>query len=171
MSTFGSILGSARDAIGAQQAAIQTTSHNIANAQTAGFSRQRVELTPNYPELMPYGSIGTGVLIGNITRARDSFLDTSFRRETSATEGFGMRSDLLSEIEGIFNEPSDAALASTLDAFWNSWGDLSNTPGSATAQGLVKQRGAQVADMLNSTATRLNELVKSYQWAPRADRQ
>ncbi len=159
MAIFGSILSVARTALATQQAAIQNTSHNIANAQTAGYSRQRVEMTSLYPLVMPFGSVGTGVGIADITRARDSFLDVSFRRETANAGGYGMRHDLVSEIEGILNEPSDTALASSLDQFWNSWADLSNNPGSAIAQGVVRQRGAQVANMLNSNTARLNELV------------
>ncbi|MEP7347562.1 MAG: flagellar hook-associated protein FlgK, partial [Gemmatimonadaceae bacterium] len=157
--SLGSLLSVARNALTAQQAAIQTTSHNIANAQTAGFSRQRPELSTNYPLVMSFGSVGTGVQIANITRARDSFLDTSFRREAASTEGYGMTHDLMSEIEAIMNEPSDTALASTLDAFWNSWADLSNNPGSVIAQGVVKQRGTQVAYMFNTNATRIAETV------------
>jgi flagellar hook-associated protein 1 FlgK len=159
MPTFGSVLSVARNAIAVQQAAIQITSHNIANAQTTGYSRQRVEMSPNYPLVMSFGSLGTGVEIADITRSRDSFLDAAVRGETASAEGYGMRHDLFSEIEGIMNEPSDAALAETLDAFWNSWADLSNNPGSPVAQSVVRQRGAQVAYMFNSTTTRLNELV------------
>ena len=159
MSTFGSVLSIARGALAAQQAAIQTTSHNIANAQTAGYSRQRVEMAPAYPLVMPFGSLGTGVVIADVARARDSFLDDSYRHGTASTEGYGMRHELFSEIESIMNEPSDSALAHTLDEFWNSWSDLSNNPGSAIAQGVVRQRGAQVAYQLNTTTTRLDDLV------------
>lgn len=159
MSTFGNVLSVARNAIAAQQAAMQVVSHNIANAQTEGYSRQRVEMQPNYPLVLPFGSLGTGVSIADVTRARDALLDGSFRRDTSSTEGFGMRHDLLSEIEGIFNEPSEGSLAASLDAFWNSWSDLSNNPGNPVMQGVVKQRGAQVAYTFNSYTTRVNELV------------
>lgn len=159
MSTFGNVLSVARTAIATQQAAIQIASHNIANAQTEGYSRQRVDLASMDPLHMTFGALGTGVQIANVTRARDSLLDASFRRESSNTEGYGMRHDLLAEIEGILNEPSDVALAATLDAFWNSWADLSNNPGSPIAQGVVRQRGAQVAYTFNSATTRLNEVV------------
>ncbi|MFN8582730.1 MAG: flagellar hook-associated protein FlgK [Gemmatimonadaceae bacterium] len=159
MSTFGNILSVARTAISAQQAAMQVISHNIANAQTDGYSRQRVEMQPNYPLVLPFGSLGTGVSISDVTRGRDALLDGSFRRDTAATEGYGMQHDLLGEIESILHEPSDGALASSLDAFWNAWSDLSNNPGNPVQQNVVRQRGSQLAYMFNNYTTRLNELV------------
>ena len=159
MSTFGNVLSSARTAIATTQAAMQTVSHNIANAQTEGYSRQRVELASAWPLILPFGSLGVGVEITDVTRMRDSLLDASFRRETTTAEAYGMRQDLLSEIEGILNEPSDSGLSAAMDAFWNSWSDLSNNPGNPVMQGVVRQRGAEVTHMFTSYASRLDELV------------
>src|SRR5205085_1340839 len=64
----------------------------------------------------------------------------------------------LSSIEGIFNEPSDTGLSATLDAFWSSWADLANDPASATAQGVVRQRGQAVAGMLQSYSNQLDQV-------------
>jgi flagellar hook-associated protein 1 FlgK len=158
VSTFGSILSIARTAIGAQQAAVQTVSHNIANAETEGYSRQRAELVPALPQRFGYGSVGTGVEVRNIVRLRDTMLDANYRREAATAEGFGLRRDVLSQIEGIFGEPSDQALSSSLDAFWSSWSDLANNPGSPGAQAVVRQRGVQVATTLNGFASRLGDL-------------
>ena len=73
--SIGSILNSARQAMNAQQTAVQIASQNIANAKTEGYSRQRVELAAMVPTVYPYGSLGTGVGITSITRARDTLLD------------------------------------------------------------------------------------------------
>ncbi|MCC6316100.1 MAG: flagellar hook-associated protein FlgK [Gemmatimonadaceae bacterium] len=158
MSTFGSILSIARGAIASHQAAIQTTSHNLANAETEGFSRQRVELVPSTPQRFPFYSIGTGVSISDIVRYRDQLLDNTYRREVGNSEAFSLRRDLMSEIESVLGEPSDTGLAATLDEFWNAWADLSNNPGNGAAQGVVRQRGAQAAYMLNTFATQLADL-------------
>ncbi|MBV6521264.1 MAG: hypothetical protein MNPFHGCM_01397 [Gemmatimonadaceae bacterium] len=159
MPGFGSILSVARTAITVQQTAIQTTSHNIANAQTPGYSRQRVEMSPMMPLVLPFGSVGMGVEIADIARLRDTFLDGSFRRDAAATDAYGMRRDLLGEIESILSEPSDSALSATLDAFWNAWADLSNNPGNPISQGVVRHRGQQVVDMFSSTTSRLSDLA------------
>ena len=89
MSTFHG-LEMAKQALYAQQSALYTTGHNIANANTEGYSRQRVnfETMPAYPSgsrnrpQLP-GQIGTGVKTGSIERIRDMFLDNQFRAEHS----------------------------------------------------------------------------------------
>lgn len=158
MSSFGGILNIARLAINAHQTAIQVTSHNIANAETPGYTRQRAVLVENTPERTPVGLLGTGVLTQRVEQLRDTLLDASFRRESSQATGFGLRRDLLGQLEGVFNEPSDGAFAATLDAFWNAWSDLASTPTSDTAREVLQQRGSQVAMTLNGYATRLDEL-------------
>lgn len=159
MPNIGSILSIARSAIAAHQVAIQTTSQNIANAETEGYSRQRAELYTSYPQRYPFYSVGTGVEVQGVIRMRDQLLDASFRREVGSREGFDVRADLLGEIESIVGEPTDTGLANTLDQFWNSWSDLANNPGNATAQSVIRQRGQQVAYTLNSYATRIDDLA------------
>ena len=158
MSTFGSILSIARTAIAAHQTAVQTVSNNIANAETEGYSRQRAELQPRYPQQFGYGWVGTGVEVNNVVRLRDTLLDANYRREAASAEGFGLRRDALSQIEGILGEPNDQALSGALDAFWSGWSDLSNNPGSLANQAVVRQRGIEVASTLNRFASRLNDL-------------
>lgn len=158
MSTFGSILSIARTAIAAQQTAVQVVSQNVANAETEGYSRQRAELVPATPQVFGYGSVGTGVQVKNIVRLRDTLLDTNYRQEAASAEGFGLRRDVLTQVEGIFGEPSDQALSNSLDAFWSSWSDLANNPGSPAAQAVVRQRGIEVASTLNRFASRLGDI-------------
>src|SRR5687768_12477510 len=134
MSTMANILSTARMAIFAHQTAMQVTSHNIANAETPGYSRQRAQLTEATPQVMPFGNLGTGVRITDVAQIRDTLLDASFRRESANAAGFGLRRDLLGQLEGIFAEPGDRGFATTLDAFWNAWSDLANTPTSSTAR-------------------------------------
>lgn len=155
MTSLAGILGVARGALTAHQTAITVTSHNIANAQTPGFTRQRASLVANVPVGLAVGQVGTGVIVSRIERVRDPLLDVVFRRESGNEAAFGMRRDLLQQVEGIFNEPSATGLASSLDALWSSWDDLANLPNSGTARGVVQQRGVQVAATLNDFAARL----------------
>jgi flagellar hook-associated protein 1 len=156
--SLSSVLSVARSAMNAQQVIIQTTGHNIANVETDGYSRQRVELTPSPEQHWTYGSVGTGVSITDITRARDSLLDDSYRNEASGASASQLRHDLLSSVEGILGEPSDTGLASAMDAFWSSWSDLATNPTSQAARSVVQQRGANVAAVLNSFDARLTDL-------------
>lgn len=157
MSSLGSILSIARSAIAAHQTAVQVSSQNISNAQTEGFSRQRATLVTGTPARGAAGSLGTGVVVRDITRVRDTLLDTSYRREAGNAAGFGLRRDLLGQVEEIFGGLSEGGFGATLDAFWSSWSDLANNPGNGSVRGLVQQRGEQVAFALNNFAERLED--------------
>lgn len=156
--SLNSVMGTATLALQAQQAAIETASHNIANAGVAGYSRQVVTLQPNTPLYTPMGAIGTGVVVQDISRVRNTMLDTNYRSQSSQAAGYSAQGDALTSISQIFGEPSSTGLSNTLDQFYSSWGDLANSPTSTAAQSVVQQRGAAVASTLNQFASSLNQL-------------
>ena len=156
--SIGSILSVARTALSYQQAVIQTAGHNIANAETEGYSRQRVEAQASTPRLFTYGTIGTGVAIDDVRRMRDALLDVSYRREASGFGSASLREELLSSVEEVLGEPSDDGLASAMDAFWSSFSELSSQPTSAAARSVVQQSARNVATLLNGYDTRLGDL-------------
>jgi flagellar hook-associated protein 1 FlgK len=156
--SLGSILSVARTAMHAQQVAIQTAGHNIANVETEGFTRQRVDLTPGIPQRFPMGSIGTGVAVDDVRRLRDTLLDVTYRKEASDAATYELRHELLTQIEGVLGEPSDDGLAAAMDAMWSSWSDLASNPASHAARSVVAQRATAVASMLNGFDARLRDL-------------
>lgn len=158
MSSIGGILSNARSAILANQTAIQVASHNIGNAQTEGYSRQRPLLSTSHPQRFGNMWLGTGVNATDVIRVRDQYLDLSVRRETANASGFAARREILMQAQEVFGEPSESGLAATMDAFWSSWSDLANSPDSSGARSLVRQRGQQVVLTLNSYDRRLAEL-------------
>lgn len=157
--SISSLLGVARMAMQSQQIAMETTSQNIANAETEGYSRQRADLEARYPLFYPFGSIGTGVHVDGINRLRDTLMDATYRKDAGNAEAYTLKHDLLGEVEQIIGEPSQTGMLATLDQFWSSWSDLSNSPSSSTAQSLVRQRGSQAAYAFNTTASRVDDLV------------
>lgn len=159
--SIGSVLSSARLALQAQTSAMDTASHNIANATVDGYSRQRVDLEPNVPLYTPNGAVGTGVVVANITRVRDTMLDTTYRAQASQSGTYGTRRDLLTQISNVFGEPSDTGLSSTLDQFWGAWADLANSPNSTAAKSVVQQRGGQLASTLNRFSSDLDGVTAS----------
>jgi len=161
MSTLGTILNTGRRALHTQQAAVQVTSQNIANAETEGYSRQRAVITPSQPVSSPWGNMGTGVEARGVSRVRDSLLDAAYRRDSGEAAAAGTQRDLLGSIEEVFGEPSPTGLASAFDQFWSAWSDLGNNPSSVNAKGVVRQRGLQVTSMLNGFAGRLDDLTES----------
>ena len=148
-----------------QQSALYVTSNNIANANTPGYSRQRV----NFVETEPYppasmnrlqipGQMGTGVEAGSIERVRDSFLDLQYRGENNKLGYWEARADALKKMEDIMNEPSDSGLAKTMDQFWQSLQDLSVNPENEGARSVVRQRGQAVVDTFHYLYDSLSQI-------------
>ena len=148
--SLNSILSIARSALAMQQRSVDVTSHNIANAGTEGYRRQRLELSAEDPLRTAQGTIGRGVTADGVTRARDQFLDTSFRQESRLLGRFDTTNQLLSGVETIFDDSNGNGLGSGLDALLAAFGDLANDPSSASARGLV----VQSAQALPSSSTR-----------------
>ena len=159
--SINSLFGSARLSLHAQQIAMDTASHNIANASVEGYSRQRVDMVPNTPDLTPWGNIGTGVIVKDVTRVRDTLLDSTYRTQNAQSNGYQTKNDLLTQISNVFGEPSDTGLSSQLDQFWSSWSDLANAPTSTAAKSVVQQRGAQVASTLNRFSSSLDDIANT----------
>lgn len=153
-------------ALQAQQRALEVTSHNIANANTPGYSRQTLELTASDPYTVPSamrpggvpGQIGTGVTQLEIKRFHDNFLDLQYRNENASYGYWDHRGSVLHQVEGIFTEPSDAGIRSVLDKFWESLQGLTNDPSSFAARSLVRQSGVAVADAFNHIHRQLADL-------------
>ncbi|MBP1931501.1 flagellar hook-associated protein FlgK [Ammoniphilus resinae] len=149
----------------AQQSALSTTGHNIANANTKGYTRQRVELVASralsYPGMNNDRSprqLGTGVDTTEITRIREGFLDDQIRGENQSLGYWQTTSDIYSKIEEVLNEPSDTGLQKLMDQFWQGWQDLAKNPESSAARAVVRERGVAVADAYGQMATSLNQL-------------
>ncbi|MYL54003.1 flagellar hook-associated protein FlgK [Pontibacillus yanchengensis] len=153
----------------AQQSALYTTGHNISNANTDGYSRQRVnfEQTAPYPPAsrnrpeMP-GQMGSGVEAGTIERVREGFLDAQFRGENHKAGYYTAKSDALGKMEEVMNEPSDQGLSKTMDRFWQSLQDLSAQPEDSGVRSQVKQRGKAVADTFNYLSDSLNGIKQDF---------
>lgn len=157
--SINSILNTARSGLLTAQKAVEVTSNNIANANTEGYTRQRVDTEAMRPVRYPSGEFGAGVRILGNSRARDFFLDSAFRRSSADAAGGNVRSQALGRMESILGEPSDTGIGASLDKFYSAWSDLAARPTASGVQGAVQEAGAQLALSLNSTAQRLDELA------------
>lgn len=160
MSTFFGI-EIAKKALFANQRAQQTVSHNISNANTEGYSRQRVVLESTYSSFgfgVAY-QLGTGVKISDINRIRDDFTDRQYRNENSSLGQWNIQSDILKQVEAVFNEPSDIGISSVLNKFWQSLETLSKDPSSQEARETVKETGITLANTINHAFTQLDDIV------------
>ena len=165
MSGLLSTLNTAKSGMNVSQVAIQTTSHNISNINTPGYSRQRVNQSSSSPYSMPgknsnfgAGQIGTGAQIDDVTRIRNSFYDYQYRSESHQYGSTSVKYEYFKNIEGIFNEPSDTAISSSLNSFFNSWSELSKDPQSSGVKSVVIENGKYLSNSINSAFKRLESL-------------
>ena len=125
-------LNIATNTLRTQSDVLNITAHNIANANTPGYSRQEVELSPvvdlSRAGLRMAGTIpaGLGVEVDNISRIRNILYDDIYRKENQNLNFNVTTQNLLNQIEILFDEPSDRGLSGIIDSFFNGWLDLAN---------------------------------------------
>lgn len=155
-STFSGIeLG--KRSIMAHTDAITTAGHNISNANTEGYSRQRVQLKEFDPLYNPGlerperpGMIGQGIDVQSVNRVRDEMLDQRITENQNTETYWQTRSDYYSMIEQIYNEPDEVSVRSNMDKFWQSWQELSVHPESQAARQAVVSRGESLTDSIKT---------------------
>lgn len=158
MSGLFSTLSLTNRALQNYQTAIQTTGHNIANANTEGYSRQRVEITSNQPQFIGGGYVGTGADVTAITRAIDQGLQSRMQYSESQLGRYDTVAQYLSQVEVMFGELSDTDLSSAMENFFNALNDFSNRPEDLTARTQVLQNAQYMADSFGQLAVNLNQL-------------
>jgi flagellar hook-associated protein 1 len=156
--TVSSFLGlqTALRGILAHQAAIDTAGHNIANADTKGYSRQEATLSPSLAltlsgttQLGVTAELGTGVDVQSYRRLRNTFLDVQYRAQAMQLSYQDATSNALDQVELSLGEPGDNGLQSQLAKLWSAWDDVANAPSAdASRQALVDQ-AASVAGIFN----------------------
>ena len=164
MSGLFSTFNTSRSGINVSQTTLDVTSHNISNANTVGYSRQRAKIVTARPrDNAAFGQIGTGAQVEAIERVRDSFLDYQVRGEASNLGRADVRSEVLSEVETIFNEPSDSGISTLIGKFFDSFQELAKQPNSSNTRTVVAQQTLALTDAINSTYTRLEQLQANSQ--------
>lgn len=140
----------------AHQSALLVTGHNVSNAETEGYSRQKVTFGVFDPlyipgltrELTP-GQIGQGVQIEKILRARDMLLEDRILSEKNGLAYWKSLSDWLYKVELVHNEPTDKSIMNILDKFWSSWQELANNPAEIGARETVREYGLALTRHIN----------------------
>jgi flagellar hook-associated protein 1 FlgK len=144
----------------ANQRALGVTAHNIANVNTEGYTRQRMTMTQYRPDNLTggLGTLGVGVDVTAVQQIRDEYIDYKLRAETSELGEWEARADVLSQIEDIFNEPSDTSISQILEDFYEAVQELSNNPENLTARTLVRESGIAFTEGINRISTSLKDL-------------
>src|SRR3954469_20569060 len=151
-------LNTALRGVQAQQAALDVVSHNIANVETPGYSRQEAVFTAAPSLRLGAGAVadgtgaqlGQGVEVQTYRRLRDDFLDLQFRAQTMATGQSDVTAKRLSVVQSTLATNSAGDLGKLLDKFWSSWDTLAGNPTSPDAKAAVVGTAQTLAQRFTS---------------------
>jgi flagellar hook-associated protein 1 FlgK len=136
---MASIINTGLSALSAFKRQMETTGHNIANVNTEGYSRQRVDLSARIPQATSAGYIGSGVQIADISRSYDAYLATRVRDYTSSYQEFNVYEQRAKQIDNVI---ADAAtgIDSMLQKFFASVNDVADDPTSIPARSAQRSK-------------------------------
>ncbi|NBX17915.1 MAG: flagellar hook-associated protein FlgK [Proteobacteria bacterium] len=137
---------------------IEITGHNISNAQTPGFSRQRTEMEPNNPAT--YGSLvlGQGAKVARIARAHNAYLEDALRRETQNHGRAEAFEHNMSRLQGYFNPDLTATIRSRMDTFFNSLRDFASMPEEPATRINLLENANSLTRTFNTTHSSIENL-------------
>ena len=145
---------------------IQTAGHNIANADTEGYSRQRVIVKAFEPIYRPDlsreqvpGQIGQGSVAESVERIRDELLEARIVEQGNLESFWETRDKYCSMLESVYNEPGGVSVRTNMDKFWDAWQELSMYPESDASRQAVVVRGETLADSVRQQYRSLRSIA------------
>jgi flagellar hook-associated protein 1 len=164
-STIFSGINVALQAVLAHQQAIAVIEHNVANANTPGYHRQQAVMGADYSSAMPglvrntsAGQIGNGVVVRQIQRFADEFIDNRYRFESSESGKWDLEASVMQQIQTAMAENGTDGLLPKLDQFWASWQSLSADPTNSSLRADLIDRANDLTSGFNRRATDLVSL-------------
>ncbi len=147
------------------QLSLDTTGHNITNAGTEGYTRQQVTLATTQSEqragLHGMVTVGTGVDVSAVERARNIYADIQYRNENPTQQYFQTMAINYDKLETIFDDSKNLGIEKALGNFYSAWVDLSTTTSTAAARVNVIEQGRQLSDVLQSKTSELQDQINS----------
>lgn len=141
----------------ANYAALQTIGHNIANANTVGYSRQQVELATAQGQFTGAGFFGKGVDVAAVTRAHNAFLTREAATAASQAAADGSRLEHLQRLEAVF-PPGEAGLGHAASALFNAIADLASRPQDNSTRQVVLARAQDLAQRYATAGAQIDTL-------------
>lgn len=152
-----SLLNVGARALMANQLALQTTGHNIANVNTAGYSRQTVAFQTLGGQNMGNGYIGNGADIATVMRNFSELLNRQATTAKAASAADAARSQSLNQLQEVFSGGSNG-LGAAINDMMNAFADVSSAPTDASARQVVLTRMSELAARFRSASAQLDEM-------------
>jgi flagellar hook-associated protein 1 FlgK len=140
------------------QAGINTTSHNISNANTDGYSRQRISQKVNIPLHNLPGDVGSGVHVDTINRIHDEFVYSRLKSSSAKVEHDEFMKDTLTEITTYMPDLQNNGIANDMKNFFNSWSNVALYPNDSSQKVLLADATVSLTKSIKDTKTSLGEL-------------
>ena len=141
---FG-VLSIGSKALLTQQKGIYVTGNNIANVNTPGYTRQRLNMSSDVPVSSDIGQVGTGVTALGVERIYQRFLGVQINNETQSLGKWAANKDMLERAEMIFDESGGYGLNQMMTEFWAAWQDLSNNPSGSVERTVLIAKSEMLA--------------------------
>ncbi len=147
-----------RDAIMTNQRAIEVTGHNISNANTPGYTRQRLTIEAKASIDIGIGQMGSGVTYTGVERIHDKYLGDQINTAAQDLGRWEAQRDALGKVEIVFDESDGYGLNNAMSEFWNAWQDLSNNPAGHAERALLLSKSQNLVTSLNTSYSDLSEI-------------
>ena len=155
---MSNLLGISLSGLNAAQLSLETASHNIANVNTDGYSRQRVELGTKPADFTGAGYVGNGVSVETVARSYDQFINNQLISSNSAYSESNALSTLASQVDNIVANES-TGLSPVLKSFFKSVNEVANNPTSIPARQVMVSEANSLAQHFNTMAGQFTSLV------------
>lgn len=150
------ILGVGTSALLAFQQALQTTSQNISNVNTPGYSRQRVDLSASLPQTGGNYYLGSGVQVTGVQRIFSGVVNAQVNNATSANARYQTYSQYSSQVDNLLANAT-AGLQPAVQSFFNAVQGVANAPSSIPARQTLLSQGGQLTARFNSLYSQINQ--------------
>ncbi len=161
MQVISTILNIAQGALQANQMAMQTISHNIANVNTPGYTRQKAVLEPQSSYTLESLKFGLGVKVDSVVQFFDAFTTRTIHQNTSSLKEYEAKASVLSYVESLWNEPGGSSLAQALNEFWNAWQGVANNPAGMTERAALLEKAKILTRKFNSLNSELEGIKRN----------
>ena len=157
MSLFSSIQV-ASGALQANDIALQVVGQNISNANTPGYCREKLQLSPGTTQRVGNLNLGTGVTVSSVTRVVSEALEERLRDANSDASSANAQSTTYQELESVLDSLGDTSIDTLMANFTSSISDILNSPEDTATRNLAVLQGEELASSINYVAQQVNTM-------------
>jgi len=147
--------------LNAAQISVNTTSHNITNAETEGYTRQRVVTSASTPISMAPGQVGNGVEINDIVRIFDHFVFEKYTKVSADKEYSDFTRTTMEELSTYFPEIDGVGIKSDLAEYYNMWQTFADNPDNESIKLALANQTEQLTQNISATQNKILDLQSS----------